>query len=104
MGGTLRTPASVASRIDHTEPMMTMKNIAVSVWPNHSNASGAQQTLGRVCSPSASKPTVSSENLNREFNKPKGNPSARPTAYPNNRRLIVIQLAPHDECSLKFTR
>jgi len=50
----------VAIITDHIVPMTTTKSIAVSVWPNQINASGTQQTLGRVWQPSASDPTVSS--------------------------------------------
>ena len=34
--------------------MTTTNSMALSVWPNQSSASGTQQTLGRVCKPSAS--------------------------------------------------
>src|SRR5208337_2828903 len=51
IGGTLRTPLSVAMITDQSVPMMTTKSIAVSVCPNQSSASGTQQTLGSVCKP-----------------------------------------------------
>src|SRR5258706_14342558 len=47
IGGTLRTPLSVAMITDQSVPMMTTKSIAVSVCPNQSSASGTQQTLGQ---------------------------------------------------------
>jgi hypothetical protein len=65
IGGTLRTPLSVAMMTDQSVPMMTTKSIAASVCPNQRIASGTQQTLGSVCKPSASTPSVSSQSLNR---------------------------------------
>src|SRR5262245_63630654 len=58
------TPLSVAMMTDQSVPMMTTKSIAASVCPNQRIASGSQQTLGSVCKPSASTPSVSSQSLN----------------------------------------
>src|SRR5213079_1782769 len=57
IGGMFRTPVSVAITTDQTVPMTTTKSIALSVWPNQGKASGIQQTLGKVWSPSARTPT-----------------------------------------------
>src|SRR5229473_1636749 len=54
--------------------MITTNNIAPSVCPNHSNASGTQQTLGSVCKPSASTPIVSSTNFEDAVSNPSGKP------------------------------
>src|SRR5439155_3349994 len=74
---------------DQTVPMITTNNIAPSVWPNQSNASGTQQTLGNVCKPSASTPIVSSMNVSEAVRSPSGKPIASPIRYPSNRRRSV---------------
>ena len=66
---------------DQTVPMMTTNNIAVSVWPNHSSASGTQHTLGRVCKPERQHAQrVLARALNRAVSKPSGSPNAKPSA------------------------
>ncbi len=65
---------------DQVVPMTTTNSMAPSVWPNHSSASGTQQTLGRVCRPSASEPSVSSKNCDVLVSSPSGKPIARPIA------------------------
>ena len=60
--------------------MMTTNSIAFSVCPNHSSASGIQQTLGSVCSPSASTPMVSWKNCDVLVSRPSGMPIAMPMA------------------------
>src|SRR5260370_19772207 len=74
----VRAPVSVAMTTDQTVPINTTNSIAPSLWPNQSSANGIQQTLGRVCSPSAITPTVSSTNCNRLDSRPRGSPIARP--------------------------
>src|ERR1700751_6439041 len=71
---------AVVSRDDHRPECShdTTKSIAVSVCPNQSSASGTQQTLGSVCKPSASTPSVSSQNLYRAVSNPSGKPAAMP--------------------------
>ena len=58
--------------------MITTNCIAVSVWPNQISASGTQQTLGSVCSPSPSTPIVSPAHLKRAVSRPSGTPSSTP--------------------------
>src|SRR5205814_6639907 len=89
IGGMVRTPVSVAITTDQTVPMITTNNIAPSVWPNQSNASGTQQTLGSVCKPRASTPIVSSTNFEDAVNNPSGRPIASPIKYPSNKRRNV---------------
>src|SRR6266513_4830659 len=72
IGGILRTPVSVAITTDQTVPITTTKSMALSVWPNQSNASGTQQTLGNVCKPSDKVPMVSCKILQRAVSKPSG--------------------------------
>ena len=74
IGGTLRTPLSVAMTMDHSEPMMTTKSIVFSFCPTSGSASGTQQTLGKVWSPSARTPMVSPKILNRAVSSPSGMP------------------------------
>src|SRR6266581_3942487 len=93
IGGIVRTPVSVAITTDHTVPMITTNNIAPSVWPNQSNASGTQQTLGNVCKPRASTPIVSSTNVEDAVNNPSGKPIANPIKYPSNNRRNVTAVA-----------
>src|SRR5438477_12929344 len=78
---------------DQTVAMITTNNIAPSVCPNQSNASGTQQTLGRVCKPSASTPMVSSTNFEDAVNNPSGNPITSPIKYPSNKRRSVTAVA-----------
>src|SRR5256885_11554904 len=78
---------------DQTVPMITTNNIAPSVCPNQSNASGTQQTLGKVCNPSASTPTVSSTNFEDAVRSPSGKPIASPIKYPTNKRRSVTTVA-----------
>src|SRR5205823_8911192 len=93
MGGIVRTPVSVAITTDQTVPMITTNNIAPSVCPNQSSASGTQQTLGSVCNPSASTPIVSSTNFEDAVNSPSGKPIASPIKYPSNKRRSVTVVA-----------
>src|SRR5205809_6044620 len=74
IGGILRTPVSVAMTTDQTVPITTTNNMALSVWPNQSNANGTQYTLGSVWNPSASTPMVSSMNFEAEVKSPSGRP------------------------------
>ena len=78
MGGMLRAPWSVAMTTDQTVPITTTNSIAVSVWPNQTKARGTQHTLGRVCSPSARVPTVSSSVRDALVSRPSGRPMASP--------------------------
>src|SRR6202045_3109020 len=89
----VRTPVSVAITTDQTVPMITTNNIAPSVCPNQSNASGTQQTLGNVCKPSASTPMVSSTNFEDAVSSPSGRPMASPIKYPSNKRRSVTDVA-----------
>src|SRR3984893_10653034 len=89
----VRTPVSVAITTDQTVPMITTNNIAPSVCPNQSNASGTQQTLGNVCKPSASTPIVSSTNFEDAVRSPSGKPMSSPIKYPSNKRRIVTVVA-----------
>src|SRR5205814_9450452 len=93
MGGIVRTPVSVAITTDQTVPMITTNNIAPSVWPNHSSASGTQQTLGKVCKPSASTPIVSSTKVSDAVKRPSGKPIASPMKYPIRSRRNVTDAA-----------
>src|SRR5207302_2725630 len=93
IGEIVRTPVSVAITTDQTVPMITTNNIAPSVCPNQSNASGTQQTLGSVCSPSASTPIVSSTNFEDAVRRPSGKPIASPIKYPINKRRSVTAVA-----------
>jgi hypothetical protein len=63
-----------------TVPMITTKSIAASVCPNHKSASGIQQTLGSVCNPSASAPTVSWKISEVLVIRPSGKPMRTPIA------------------------
>ena len=74
----VRAPVLVAMSTDQTVPMTTTNSIALSVWPNHSSASGTQQTLGSVCSPSAIDPIVSSKNCDVPVSRPSGSPITTP--------------------------
>ncbi len=74
----MRAPWSVAMITDQTVPMTTTNSMAPSVCPNHSSASGTQHTLGRVCSPSASEPTVSPSSCDALMNRPSGRPMQMP--------------------------
>ncbi len=60
--------------------MITTKSIAASVCPNHNSASGIQQTLGSVCSPSASAPIVSWKMSEVLVTRPSGRPMTTPIA------------------------
>src|SRR5436305_9910360 len=93
IGGIVRTPVSVAITTDQTVPMITTNNIAPSVCPNQSNASGTQQTLGSVCKPSASTPIVSSTNFEDAVSNPSGRPMTSPIKYPSNKRRSVTDVA-----------
>src|SRR5436305_12339085 len=97
----VRTPVSVAITTDQTVPMITTNNIAPSVWPNQSNASGTQQTLGSVCNPRASTPIVSSTNFEDAVNNPSGRPIASPIKYPSNKRRNDTAVAYTNVPSLK---
>src|SRR2546430_8152582 len=89
----VRTPVSVAITTDQTVPIITTNNIAPSVWPNQSKASGTQQTLGNVCNPSASTPIVSSTNFDDAVRRPSGSPISSPIKYPTNKRRSVTAVA-----------
>ncbi|MCY1245743.1 hypothetical protein D9M72_589120 [compost metagenome] len=69
----------VAIITDHTVPMTTTKSIVLSVCPNQRTAKGTQHTLGKVCRPKASEPSVSSMILDELVRTPSGKPITTPT-------------------------
>jgi hypothetical protein len=75
----LRTPASVATVTDKSEPAMTTNKIADSDRPNHKSASGSQQIDGSACKPVTIVPTDSRNVRERA--------SARPSAMPNTSEM-----------------